>query len=271
MVTITCHPVVLDFYGALIPSAHHQNVQLWMVQPNQLDLDTLSTNFGFVPCLRIQHTLDHTSRFARLDTRLPLLKHFKSRFPAANVNRLNVLVAMGHGGTKMVQLLCGCSSLLSAVYPMRRENNIAGTLEDFVRFYGAPTALFSDNAKSQIGRAVQEILCMDAIQEIQCEPHHQHQNYAEGRIQEVKKLSNTLLDCSGSPPLLWLLCVQHVVYLLNCISTESLQWKSPLEEATGQSPDISSILEFHWYEPVYFKHYKSTISTLPIPPSLKNN
>ena len=54
---------------------------------------------------------------------------------------------MGHGGTKMVQLFCGCSSLLTAVYPMRRENNIAGTLEDFIRFYGAPTAFFSNNAK----------------------------------------------------------------------------------------------------------------------------
>jgi hypothetical protein len=107
-----------------------------------------------------------------LDARLPLRKHFKSRFQAANVNRLNEVVAtdtyfsdtpalddgiMVHDGTKIVQLFCGCSSLLTAVYPMRRENNIAGTLEDFIRFYGAPTALFSDNAKSQIGRAVQEI------------------------------------------------------------------------------------------------------------------
>jgi hypothetical protein len=76
-----------------------------------------------------------------------LRKYFKSRFPAANVSRLNAVVAtdtyfsdtpalddgiMGHGGTKMAQLFCGCSSLLTAVYPMRRENNIAGTLEDSV-------------------------------------------------------------------------------------------------------------------------------------------
>jgi hypothetical protein len=172
---------------------------------------------------------------------------------------------MGHGGNKMAQLFCGCSSLLTAVYPMRRENNIAGTLIDFIRFYGAPTAFFGDNAKSQIGRAVQEILHMYAIKDFQCEPHHKHQNYAGPRIQEVKKLSNTLLDSSGSPPLLWLLSVQHVVYLLNCLSTESLQWKTSFEAATGQQPDISAILEFHWYEPVYFKQYKSTSSTPSYP------
>ena len=168
---------------------------------------------------------------------------------------------MGHGGTKMVQLFFGCSSLITAVYPMRHENNIADTLEDFIRHYGAPNALFSDNAKSQIGLAVQEILRMYAIKDFQCETHHQHQNFAEQRIHKVKKLSNTLLDHSGSPPSLWLLCVQHVVYILKHLSTESLQWKTPLEAATGQQPKISAILAFHWYEPVHFKHYKSTSST----------
>jgi hypothetical protein len=54
-----------------------------------------------------------------MDTRLPLQKHFKSRFPAANVSRLNEIVAtdtfffdipalddgiMGHGGTTSLQL-----------------------------------------------------------------------------------------------------------------------------------------------------------------------
>jgi hypothetical protein len=92
-----------------------------------------------------------------------LRKHFKSCFPAANVSRLNEVVAtdtyfsdtpalgngiMGHGRRRMAQLFCGSSSLLTAVYSMRRENNIAGTLEDFIRHYGAPNALFSDNAQS---------------------------------------------------------------------------------------------------------------------------
>ena len=274
------HPNSINSYGELLPFSREQDVHFRNVKPLPMDLDKLSPNFGFVPSQRIQHTLDHTTRFARLDTRLPLRKHFKSRFPAANVNRLNEVVAtdtyfsdtpalddgiMGHGGTTMVQLFCGCSSLLTAVYPMRRENNIAGTLEDFIRHHGAPNALFSDNAKSQIGRAVQEILRMYAIKDFQCEPHHQHQNFAERRIQEVKKLSNTLLDRSGSPPNLWLLCVQHVVYILNHLSTESLKWKTPIEAATGQQPDISAILAFHWYEPVYYKHYKSSSSSPSYP------
>jgi hypothetical protein len=112
--------------------------------------------------------------------------------------------------------------------------------------------LFGDNAKSQIGKTVLEILRMYAIKEFQCEPHHQHQNYADRLIQEVKKISNALLDRSGYQSSLWLLCVQFVVYFLNRLSTESLQWKTPIEAATVKRPDISALLAFHWYEPVYF-------------------
>jgi hypothetical protein len=203
-------------------------VNLNNVKPKELCSDDLDPHFAFVPTVRIQHTLDHTTQFARLDTRLPLHKHYKSRFPAANVSHLNEVVAtdtfffdtpalddgiMGHGGTTMLQPFYGCKGVLTAVYPIQSENNITGTLEDFIRHYGAPSALFSDSSKAQTGRAVQEILCMYAIKDFQCEPHHQHQNNAQQRIQEVKKLTVTLLDSTGSPPSLWLLCVQHVVYI----------------------------------------------------------
>jgi hypothetical protein len=68
---------------------------------------------------------------------------------------------------------------------------------------------------------------------------------------------------------LWILCVQHVVYILNSLSTERLQWKTLIEAATGQQPDISAILAFHWYEPpVYYKHYKSSSAS---PSSIKNS
>jgi hypothetical protein len=154
---------------------------------------------------------------------------------------------------------------------MKCENNIASTLEDFIPHYGAPNALFSDNSRSQIGRAVQDTLCMYAINDFQCEPHHPHQNYAEQSIQEVKKLGNTLLDRSVSPPSLSLLCVQHVVYILNRRSTKGLLLKTPLEAATGQQPDISDILAFHWYEPVFLITIHLPVLNLHTPPILKND
>ena len=282
------HPDALNEFGEIHPFQHDDpdlftyqtQVQRFslennkhVVGPKQQDFERLAPNFAFVPRERIRQTIDHTTQFARLDTRLPLRKHFKSRFPAANVSRLNETVAtdtfffdipalddgiMGHGGTTMLQLYCGCDSQLTAVYPMKTETDMSGTLEDFIRQHGAPNALFSDNAKAQIGRAVQEILRMYAIKDFQCEPHHQHQNLAERRIQEVKKLSNQMLDRTGAPPSLWLLCVYYVVYLLNRLSSETIDWKTPIEAATGQQPDISAIISFRWYEPVYYKSHSSS-------------
>ena len=232
------------------------------------DYIKLRPNFGFAPIDRIKHTLSNTTQYARMDTRLPLRKHFKSRFPAANIPRLNETVAtdtlfsntpahndgiLGHAGATMVQLYCGKSSQLTAVYPMKSDHEMSHTLEDFIRHHGAPNALFSDNAKAQIGKAVLNILRMYSIKDFQCEPHHQHQNYAERRIQEVKKHTNELMDRTNTPPSYWLLCTIYTVYILNRLSTASLGHKTPIEVATGQQPDISALLAFYWYEPVYFK------------------
>jgi hypothetical protein len=60
--------------------------------------------------------------------------------------------------------------------------------------------LLCANTQSQIAKAVCEILQMYAVNDFQCEPHHQHQHFAEPHTQEVKKQINTHLDCTGSSP-----------------------------------------------------------------------
>jgi hypothetical protein len=237
--------------------------------PKPRDLNKLKPHFGYAPRERIKHTLENSTQFARLDTRLPLRTHFKSRYPAANVKRINEQVAtdtffsdteahsdgiLDHAGATMVQLYCGCDSQFTAVFPMTTEKNMHHTLEDFIRQYGAPHTLFSDNAKTQIGKAVQDILRIYAINDFQCEPHHQHQNYAERRIQEIKKYTNLIMDRVGAPPTYWLLCLEYVVYLINRLSVQSLHWKTPFEVFTGQKPDISALMAFYWFQPVYYLH-----------------
>jgi hypothetical protein len=103
----------------------------------QYDPKRLAPNFAFVPEERILKTINHTTQYARMDTRLPLQKHFKSCFLAANVSCLNETVAMdtfffdipaldvgimGHGETTMLQLYCGCESQLTTVFPMKTES-----------------------------------------------------------------------------------------------------------------------------------------------------
>ena len=140
---------------------------------NNPDFEALCPYFGWMPLKRIQHTFENTTQFYRASTKLPFRHHYKSRFPAANVSRLNEVFATdtffssvpaaddgirGHGGVSMMQLYAGKSSQCLAGYPLRYERDMSHSLEDFIRDYGAPTGLFSDNAKAQTGNAVTQLL-----------------------------------------------------------------------------------------------------------------
>jgi len=231
-----------------------------------------STPPTWMPCApslggQIKLTLDATTQFARADSHLPMQKHFETRFPAANVSRLDDVVAtdtffsdtpahddgiLGHGGATMVQLYTGVKTQFTKAYPMTRESEMPGTFEDFIRQVGAPNALFSDNSKVQIGKKCNEILRMYGISNFQCEPHHQHQNPAERKIQEVKKMTNAIMDRTGTKAKYWLLCLLFCVTLLNHLASASLDWETPTYKATGQRPDISKFLIFHFNEKVLY-------------------
>ena len=118
------------------------------VKPAVCDLKRLGPNFGFVNEERIWQTLKNTTQFARAETRMPLQRHFKTRFPAANVSRWNEDVATdtffsdvpahddgipGHGGCQMVQLYSGIESLFTAIYPMYQKSKFPQTLQDLIR------------------------------------------------------------------------------------------------------------------------------------------
>jgi hypothetical protein len=93
------------------------------------------------------------------------------------------------------------------------------------------------------------------------EPEHQNQNYAERRIQEVKKLSTAMMDRTGTPHKYWLLALLFVIYLLNHVSVASLGNKTPLEVAEGQVVDSPALLAHHWNKPIYYSKDNTFPST----------
>ena len=120
------------------------------------------------------------------------------------------------------------------------------------------TKLISDWAQVEISKKVQDILQYYIIGEWQSEPHYQHQNPAERRYQDVKWLANTLLDRTGAPPSLWFLALSHACYVLNYTSNASIAHAIPIQILTGSTPDISALLQFDWYEPVYYRQQESS-------------
>ena len=60
------------------------------------------------------------------------------------------------------------------------------------------------------------------------------------------------MNRTGAPADCWLLCMIHASYILNHLSCEVLAGNDPLGMLYGVSPDISIILLFTFYQPVFY-------------------
>ena len=88
----------------------------------------------------------------------------------------------------------------------------------------------------------------------QCEAKYQHQNYMENRWQVVKRYTNRVLDRSGAPEVMWLYAMLLVIFCLNNPVDPNLAngSQSAIAFSTGTINDISPILQFSFWEPVYY-------------------
>ena len=98
------------------------------------DLDVLLPHFGWVGKERIRDTLAKTSQHYQADNRVPMRKHFRSHFPAANVRCLNEWYSTetfiadepafddgipGHGACQMMQIYGVKYIIDKALYGLR--------------------------------------------------------------------------------------------------------------------------------------------------------
>ena len=60
-----------------------------------------------------------------------------------------------------------------------------------------------------------------------------------------------MLDRTGAPPFTWLLAMTYVCFALNHTYNESIK-NIPINVATGSTCDISPLLRFHFWQPIYF-------------------
>ena len=132
---------------------------------------------------------------------------------------------------------------------------VDGILSDNIRRWGAMDKLLSDSAKTEISNKVMDILRAYHISNWYSEPYHQNQNPADWKYRTIKSWTNTVMNRSGAPANCWLLCLIYVCYLLNHIACTALDGKIPLLTLTGITPDISIILLFTFYQPVFYATY----------------
>ena len=137
-------------------------------------LEELRPHFAWASTERIKATIDASTQLYRATQWAKKIKrHFRSRFPGANVERIHETVCTdtafmevkgaadgitGHGGAIGFQLYVGHDTRHMTVYPVQTDGEFPKTLEDYIRMHGAPAKLYSDNAKAELSNKTKAIL-----------------------------------------------------------------------------------------------------------------
>ena len=167
-------------------------------------------------------------------------------------------------GSAHTQFFIGRKSNYRSVCPCgKSDKDVHRCVEDEIRKLGAMDVLVSDRARSQISKKLHDVLRTFGIDDWQSEPHNKNQNFAERGWQDTKRLSNRVLDHSGAPQSAWFLALFYVCLLLNHVARKSLNWHTPIEWLLGYTPDITVLLAFMIWEPVYYKEVEPSFANTP--------
>ena len=94
------------------------------------------------------------------------------------------------------------------------------------------------------------------------EPYHQKQNPSEWHYRTIKAWTNTILNRTGAPTHCWLFCMSYACCILNHLSCKSLKGQILLTKLYGATLDISILMMYTFYQPVYYaSHNQSFPST----------
>ena len=249
--------------GSYTSTSYVSTVNLHQGSPKEPDCNALRPFFAWTSPSSIKDTFNVTTRHGTAPhTQDYIKKHFKSRNPVFNIPRRSEADATDtifsdtpavDDGSTMAQFFFGRDTLVCDAYGIKSTKQLINTLSDNIRKRGAMDTLISDGGKYEISKRVTDLLCSLFIQDYQSEPYHQHQNKAENRFGLAKRYTNTVMNTSGCPACCWLLCLQYICVVLNHLASPTLQGICPVQALEGTTPDISFLLHFSFYEPVYYR------------------
>ena len=154
------------------------------------------------------------------------------------------------------QFYIGRESFIADAFGIKSEKQFVNTLEDIIQKRGAMDLLISDSAKVEISIRVQDVLRAYFIKDWQSEPNFQHQNFVERGYRDIKANVIVVMNATGANANEWLLVLKYVIFIHNHMAVKSLEWKTPLEVLTGQTPYISIIYQMPYRTPIYFLRYE---------------
>ncbi len=150
------------------------------------------------------------------------------------------------------------------VYPMKTKTETSVSLSAFIHEVGIPDSLHSDNAKELTHGKFKTICKEYMISTSYTELHSPWQNRAESGIRELKRHVNRIMKACSVPLKLWDFCVKWSCEVRAKTASNNLAFegRTPFEAVMGSTPDISSLIDFDFYQPVW--HLDET-SSFPEP------
>jgi hypothetical protein len=148
-------------------------------------------------------------------------------------------------------------SFFAKVYPMEKKSMAGAALRQFIRDYGVPEQLTFDGAAEQVKPKTE---FMKHIRDYGIDyhiikPHRPQQNRAETVIREVKKRWFRQMVKRNVPKRLWDYGIVWACEIMSLTSnsTFNLDGRTPMEQITGETPDISEYLDFGFYDWIWYK------------------
>jgi hypothetical protein len=166
-------------------------------------------------------------------------------------------------GKKIAQIYA-YDLVFSKIYPMKLKSEKADTILALIHEVGVPYTIHSDDAK-EITEGKFKQLCSDySILCTLAEPYSPWQNRAESNIRELKRHVSRKMKARNVHKALWDYCARWSCDVHSKTSTKLfvLDGRTPYEAVTGDTPDISSIMAYDFYEPVW---YYDKIAAFPEP------
>jgi hypothetical protein len=235
--------------------------------PSKKNVEEYSMYFPGTDLETLRKTFDATTQYGSKGATEghTLRNQIKSPNPILNIKRRHEEVATDtmysntpafETGSTAAQFFIGRKSHFRSARKLgSSDKDFKSTLEDEIRKYGAMDRLVSDNAKAQVSDKVKEVLRTFAIDDWQSEPYKGNQNFAERGWRDTKRKVNALLNNSGAPDATWMLALEYICFVQNHTAVDSLGGRTPIEWLLGVTPDISVLLQFRFWEPVYYMKY----------------
>jgi hypothetical protein len=140
------------------------------------------------------------------------------------------------------------------VYPLRRKADAHLSLDQLHRDFGVFHTIVSDNAPElKHGEFRRKAIhAGSVIRPIEAYVHNQ--NLAEVGIRELRRMYRKAMSQTNAPHILWDHCMELMAELRSHTALDLLALKgdTPSTLLTGDSPDISRLCEFKWYDHVWY-------------------